>query len=155
LGVTRRERECLGIGRKHALAEATEEPHHREIHLAMAAVRGRIDEARRALLVDVQVASPEIAVQACRWFLRTDELVEPGEQALEAAPHGGRRASRLARATHLWLEPLALEKIRPAHMRAVRLREAADEVVVVEPERRRRRAMERRERATELLVEAP
>src|SRR6187399_2275113 len=119
----------------------------------MTPVRRGIDEARGAFRRDVEVASPEIAVQPRGWLLGSHERGEACEQPLEAATHRARGAALLFRASELWLEPLGLEKIRPARMRAVRLRQAPDEVVVVETERGRRRAMERCEGTAKLLVE--
>src|SRR4051812_40424245 len=119
----------------------------------MTAVGRGIDETRGAGFVDVQVAGPQIAVEARRRLLGTDERVETREQALEVPTHGRRRAPSSARELELGREALAAIKFAPARVRRVRLRQAGDEVRLVEAERAGGRAMERGESATELLVE--
>jgi len=39
-----RERSDLGVGAERGVAEAAEEPHHREVELAMAAEARRVDQ---------------------------------------------------------------------------------------------------------------
>ena len=56
--------------------DPTEQRQHRQVGLAVAAVRRRIDEPRVAAHVDVDVAGPEVAVHACRSLGRARDLVD-------------------------------------------------------------------------------
>jgi hypothetical protein len=85
-GVAGREGPRLVVGREHARAEAAEEPHHREVDLAVAAVDGGIAEAGRARFVAEEVAAPQVAVQARGRLLGADQLGERREEPLEPAP---------------------------------------------------------------------
>ena len=64
LAVDGRERDGFSVGREHAAPEAAEESHHGKVDFTVTAVNSGIDQTRSALLVDVQIAAPQIAVQA-------------------------------------------------------------------------------------------
>src|SRR5262249_32296142 len=141
------------VSAEHALGEPAEQAHHREIDLAVATVRGRIDEARRAVVADVQIAAPQVAVQARGRLRGTRDVGKAREETVEAAAMRGRETPGVVREAELRLEAFGAKKLRPRRVHAVRLREATDEVVVVEPEGRGRRAVQGRERPAEDLVE--
>ncbi len=93
-------------------------------------------------------------MEARRGLGRPDEALEVGEEALEAVAHGLRGEASLCGHAELRHEALLPVEGRPVVARIVLLREAADEVVVVEAEARRAEAVERREAAAEGGVEA-
>ena len=66
------------------------------------------------VLVGVEVSAPEVAVQARRGSVGTDEVAEAREQALEAATHAGARASLGDGALELRSEALRFVEFGPA-----------------------------------------
>ncbi len=69
----------LVVGLPEVGSRTPEEPQHRQIDLSMATVHGRVDQARLALVVDVDVPTPEIAMQPRRGFLGPGEAVHSSE----------------------------------------------------------------------------
>ena len=125
----------------------------------MTAVDRRVDQAGAPVGVAHEIAAPQVAVQARRRFGRADQ---------RRRSSANRRAkSRFIRAdarpvvggqAQLRLEPALAVERRPARAgsarRAVRLRQAPDEVVVVDAEPGRAEAVQRRQPAPQRLVEA-
>src|SRR5690606_30484582 len=95
-----------------------------------------------------------IAVQTCRRLLGAHELRQASEQPLESASHRVARAARVHRAAELRVEAPRREELRPGRLRRVLLRERSDEVVLLEAEARRPRAVERSEALSKSIVEA-
>ena len=52
------------ISAENLRAKTAEQPHHRQVHLAMTGVNRGIDKARIPLRTDQQVASPQLSVES-------------------------------------------------------------------------------------------
>ena len=88
------ERVRLRVGGERARRRAAEEAQHREVDLPVAAVGGRIDQARAAVRAGEHVAGPQVAMQASRWLGRPGELVHARRHRLDRAPAGRVQAPR-------------------------------------------------------------
>ena len=80
VGVAVGQRVRLLVGGQEALARRAEQRQHRQVHLAVAAVGGRIDQHRGHRH---HVAAPQVAVQARRWLGRAREVGHPLAQPLD------------------------------------------------------------------------
>ena len=88
------ERVHLLVGGEAVGAEAAEEPHHRQVELAVAAVGGGVDQPAAAVDVDEPVAGPQVAVQPGRRLGGAADLAQAvGVEPLEPGD-GARRAAR-------------------------------------------------------------
>ena len=83
---SRREREGVGVGLEARRAEATEEAHHRQVELPVAAEGGRIDQPVAPVGVNEPVAGPQVAVQ-------------PGRSARVARPARARSSATRSRSS--------------------------------------------------------
>ena len=94
------QRERLGVRGEANAREAAEEPHHREVELAMAAVGRGVDQPAAAAEIYQPVAGPQVAVQPRRGFTGV-ERVEPAREPFEVAIVDGAstRPSRANRAS--------------------------------------------------------
>src|SRR5690606_22591229 len=147
------EGEGLGVGAEGALREAAKQPHHGQIHLAVASVDGGIDQGRGAAGAHVEVAAAQIAMEPRWWLLLADPALQGVEQPIEAATHVSREQASGVWHAQLGEEPLAPVELRPGCGGTVRLGQGTDEVVLLEAEPGCSRAMEPREPAPEVLVE--
>jgi hypothetical protein len=151
--VPRLEGEGFFVSGEDAGAEAAEEPHHREIDLTVSPVDGGIDEARLALRVGVQIAAPEIAVQARRWFGRADRGFHAREEAIEGGERARRQLTSIDGASHERYDAFLAVERGPRGVDSVRLRQRTHVVVVRETEARGSSAVQRGEPAPQCFVE--
>ena len=98
-----RERVRLLVGGEAVGTEAAEQPHHRQVELAVPAVGGRVDQPAAPVDVDDPVAGPQVAVEPGGRLRRAADLaqpigVEPLERVDRARP-GARAPSRARRAS--------------------------------------------------------
>jgi hypothetical protein len=56
------ERELIAIGQMARRAEASEQPHHRQVERAVTAVGSGVDEPTDTMPIDQPVAGPQVAV---------------------------------------------------------------------------------------------
>jgi hypothetical protein len=88
------ERCLLFIGGEAALGRTVEQAQHREVELAVAAVRGGIDQPGPLVAVSEDVAGPEVAVDARRRLGRTREVIDAIDETVEQGGRLGGSAPR-------------------------------------------------------------
>ena len=67
----------FGVRSERIAAVAAEKPHHRQVELAMPAVRSGVDEPASPVAVDETVARPQVPVQPGRRFVARTVALEP------------------------------------------------------------------------------
>jgi len=83
LAPPRLQRVLLVIRGEHALREAPEQEHHREVHLAVATHRRGVHKHGGTALVGHAVARPQVAVQPRGRLDGARQIGQPGEDAVE------------------------------------------------------------------------
>ena len=144
------ERMDLVVGGEALVAEAAEQPHHRQVELTVAAVGGGIDQPALSRRVDEAIAGPQIAVQPGRRLVGGAELVEAAGECLQR--RHGRRRQHVAGKTGEGKQPLRPVELGPRLARLVRQSPAAGRAPVLAAEDRRTGSVQGGEAATELRL---
>jgi hypothetical protein len=144
----------LVVGGEARLAEAAEQPHHRQVGLAVPTVGRGVDDPRAAVHIGEHVAAPQVAVDPRRRLVRAGELGDPTAGALDVGRAASGKAAAVDSGPDEGQDPALHVERGPAGDRAVRLRQGADEPVrlLFPPERRRACEVERGEATSEVLV---
>ena len=146
------ERVRLVVAFENGGRETAEELHHSKIDLAVAAVDGRINEARLPARPDQKVATPKVSVKAGAGFVRDDvgkSLIEVPELAQPVA----RGLAALDGFFHPGLQPLPGIEVDPVFAGRIALGKWADEVVEVKARRGSLKLMHSGQATTQLFFE--
>jgi len=90
----RQQRDLLVRG-KDAERRRPEQAQHREIDLAMAAVRRRVDEPGLPVLVRQDIAAPQVSVPARGWLGRSAEVIEAAGEPVELLQRPARQRAAI------------------------------------------------------------
>ena len=134
----------VGIRGEARVAEPAEEAHHREVELAVATVRGGIDQPVATVGVDQPVAGPQVAVQACGRFRGTADSFQAPGQSLHRRDRRVRQRARITRQPGEREQPVSGVELGPRRARFVGQPAAAGAAPVFAAEAGRARAVQRR-----------
>ncbi len=112
VGPSRCERRDLLVGVEGGRTETAEEPHHRQIELAMTAVRGGIHQPVPPVGGPEAVPRPQVAVQPRRRLVGASELAETRRDPTHAVDGGGRQRVRVACEARERHQPLRSRRTR-------------------------------------------
>jgi hypothetical protein len=137
---------------ERGVAEAAEQSHHRQIELAVSAMRRRIDQPASTVAIDDAVAGPQVAVQSRRRLLGTADGCEISADAFDVGKHAFFHGVGVSRHPYQRSQATVGVELGPRVGWIVRQRSAARRPAVLAPEARGSCSVHVRECVTECVL---